>query len=298
MQHNHQVLAKYITAIKCQLDDLTEQFNNRPELQQIANLQDASDQEHRQLGERSAASEVPVKVTQTEVTDWVEEIPQPIHVHSYEYQLVFDRSESRSVLKEALSRSQERLIIVCPWLNRSSIDAELLQQIRDCLNRNCRIDIGWGYLSERSRVGIGWRYNALQDLRQLEQDYPDYFKLKLLGTHEKFLVCDGAFAMLGSHNLLTSSAQSAEREAGIRTTDPQIIQGLIDRFDGAEMQDAQHTDEMIAGFVSLDDTEVDAPDIGYQSDASPMNLYDIELDEDIDDSAEDSQGTAVDAENF
>lgn len=40
MQHNHQVLARYITAIKRQLDDLTEQFNNRPELQQIANLQD------------------------------------------------------------------------------------------------------------------------------------------------------------------------------------------------------------------------------------------------------------------
>lgn len=307
MQHNHQVLAKYITAIKCQLDDLTEQFNNRPELQQIANLQDALAQEHQQLGERSASSEVPVEVTQTEVTDWVEKIPQPIHAQLDEYQLVFDRFESRSVLREALCESKERLIIVCPWLNRNSIDADLLQQFRDCLNRNCRIDIGWGYLSERSRLGIGWRYNALKDLRQLEQDYPDYFKLKLLGTHEKFLVCVGearrrhrTFAMLGSHNVLTSNAQSAEWEAGIRTTDPQIIQGLIDRFDGAEMQDAQDTDEMTAGFVSLDDAEVDAPDIGYQSDANPVNLYDIELDEDedIDDSAEDNQGTAINAEEF
>lgn len=297
MQHNHQVLAEYITAIKRQLDNLTEQFNNRPELQQIANLQDASDQEHRQLGEHSAASEVSVEVTETEVTGWFEEIPQSIHVQSYEYQLVFDRPKSRSVLREALCESQERLIIVCPWLNRNSIDDDLLQQFRDCLNRNCRIDIGWGYLSERSRVGIGWRYNALKDLRQLEQDYPEYFKLKLLGTHEKFLVCDRAFAMLGSHNMLTSSAQSAEREAGIRTTDPQIIQGLIDRFDGAEMQ-AQDTDEMTAGFVSLNDTEVDAVDIGYQSDTSPVNLYDIELDKDEDDSTEDGQGTAINAEEF
>jgi hypothetical protein len=46
MQDNHQVLAKYITAIKRQLDDLTEQFNNRPELQQIANLQDALAEEN------------------------------------------------------------------------------------------------------------------------------------------------------------------------------------------------------------------------------------------------------------
>lgn len=113
MQHNHQVLAKYITAIKRQLDDLTEEFNNRPELQQIANLQDASDQEHQQLGERSAPSEEPVEVTETEVTGWFEEIPQPIHVQSYEYQLVFDRSESRSVLRKALYESQEQLIRRC-----------------------------------------------------------------------------------------------------------------------------------------------------------------------------------------
>lgn len=175
MQHNHQVLVKYIIAVKRQLDDLTEQFNNRPKLQQIASLQDASDQEHRQVGEHSAASEVPV-VTQTEATGWFEEIPQPIHVQSYEYQLVFDRSESRSVLREALRESQERLIIVCPWLNRSSIDADLLQQFRDCLNRNCRIDIGWGYLSERSRLGVGWRYNALRDLRQKYQNVLNYLK--------------------------------------------------------------------------------------------------------------------------
>ena len=94
-----------------------------------------------------------------------------------------------------------------------------MQKLRDCLNRNCRIDIGWGHLSDRSRLGKGWRYDALKDLRQLERDYPNQFRLKLLGNHEKFLVCDRTFAMLGSHNMLTSSVQSAEQELGIRTTD-------------------------------------------------------------------------------
>ncbi len=82
------------------------------------------------------------------------------------------------------------------------------------MNRNCHIDIGWGH--ERLRGRLGWRYNALKDLRQLERDYFDHFRLKLLRTHEKFLVCDRTFAMLGSHNMLTSNAQSAEREVGIR----------------------------------------------------------------------------------
>lgn len=52
-----------------------------------------------------------MEVTQTEVTTCVEETPQPIHAQSYEYQLVFDRPKSRSVLREALLESQELLII-------------------------------------------------------------------------------------------------------------------------------------------------------------------------------------------
>jgi uncharacterized protein YjbI with pentapeptide repeats len=124
-------------------------------------------------------------------------------------------------------------------------------------------------LSDRNRIGIGWRYNALPDLRQLERDYPGFFSLKLLGTHEKFLVCDSTFAMLGSHNMLTSNVQSTEREVGIRTTDPYIIQGLIDRFDAALVVDTQITiDSLMAEPVSLDDGEIlELQDLGLQKNA-------------------------------
>lgn len=133
-----------------------------------------------------------------------------------------------------------------------------MQKFRDCLNRNCRIDIGWGHQRLRNRIGKGLWYDAVKDLRQLERDYPGQFRLKLLGTHEKFLVCDSTFAMLGSHNMLTSSTQSAEREVGIRTTDPSIIQGLIDRFDNAQVQDVQPiVESLTAGSVSSDDVELD-----------------------------------------
>jgi len=97
---------------------------------------------------------------------------QPTQLQSHEYQLVFDRSGSRAVLMEALEKAQERLIIVCPWLSRNSIDADLMQKFRDCLNRNCRIEIGWGYLSERGKTGKGFGNSALKNLRQMEQDYP------------------------------------------------------------------------------------------------------------------------------
>lgn len=297
-------LAEKFVEMERRLDRLSEQFNNWLELQQQANLQDHLEQLHRQLDESSAPPEAPVDVAnqKTEVAARVDETqPQPLQVQSYEYQLVFDRPGSRAVLMEALEKAQSRLIIVCPWLNRNSIDTNLMQKFRECLNRNCRIDIGWGHLSDRNRLGFGWRYDALRDLRQLERDYPDQFRLKLLGTHEKFLVCDRTFAMLGSHNLLTSSAQSPEREVGIRTTDPNIIQGLIDRFDGAQVQDAQAIDEsMAAGLVSLVNagTSLDVQDIGKEPDSILMDLDEEETDRDTDDSDEDCQKPLVNTEEF
>ena len=185
--------ATYIVEMKRRLDSLSEQFNNRPELQQLTELKNTFAQLDRKVSEPSAPPKTPSETVnlRPESFSCVDEIQQqPISVQAEEYQLVFERSGSRAVLMEALLQAQKRLIIVCPWLNRNSIDANLMQKLRDCLNRNCRIDIGWGHLSDRSRLGKGWRYDALRDLRELERDYPEHFRLKLLGTHEKFLVCD------------------------------------------------------------------------------------------------------------
>lgn len=213
---------------------------------------------------------------------------------------MFDRAGSRAVLLQALEQAQEQLIIVCPWLNRNSIDADLIQKFRDCLNRNCRIEIGWGHLSDRSRIGIGWRYNALPALKQMEQDCPGFFSLKLLGTHEKFLVCDSTFVMLGSHNILTSSVQSAEREVGIRTTDPYIIQELIERFENAQVVDTQITaDSLMEESVSPDDGEVlELQDLGKRSDAFLVSPDTEEADLDLDDASKNTQGVAINAEEF
>ncbi len=251
--------------------------------QQVMARYIASAQLHQQLNELSLLPEAPVEVADlpTESDRYSEESQlQPLPVQSAQYQLVFDRSGSRAVLMSALLKAQKRLIIVCPWLSRNSIDADLMQKFRDCLSRNCRIDIGWGYLNGWDKKNKGWGNSALKNLRQLEQDYPQQFKLKLLGTHEKFLICDTSFTMLGSHNMLTSNTQGFTREVGIRTTDPNIIQGLINRFDGDELQDTQVVDENLAAdFVSLDDAEPDA-------------------DEETDDSASYSPKPAINAGEF
>lgn len=189
---------------------------------------------------------------QEAVPRWAQEINQRLQaVRLHNYQLVSNRNQSRNVLLEALESAQERLIIVCPWLTRSAINSEVIRKFRAILNRNCQIDIGWGHLSDTglsqpiqlcrqqllcavSRKSQGWKYNTFPELEQLEQEYRSQFRLKLLGTHEKYLVCDRSFAMLGSHNFLTSGTSSSEREVGLQTNDPRIIEDLIERFESAE----------------------------------------------------------------
>jgi len=276
-EQNQQVMVRYMAEMKHQLASLSDQFNNRPERKQLNSLQDALSQLQRQFEQLSAPTDAPVKVVnlRPEVATVVDEIqPQSTQVQSYEYQLVFDRSGSRAVLISALLKAQSRLIIVCPWLSRNSIDADLMQKFRDCLNRNCRIDIGWGsFRREQGKTGLRWGNSALQNLRQLEQDYPEQFKLKLLGTHEKFLVCDDSIAMLGSHNMLTSNAQGVAREVGIRTTDPQIIQGLINRFDSVKVQAID--ENLTADSVSHDDVEADDDTSARSSQLSAVDAKEL-----------------------
>ncbi|MEG4444532.1 phospholipase D-like domain-containing protein [Microcoleus sp. AT9_B5] len=149
----------------------------------------------------------------------------------YEDRLVFNRRDSRKVLSDALENVQKRLILVCPWLT-SWATAVVIEKCEELIKRGVRIDIGWGKLEDlaRDQIDTFW-YGALPKLRELQNEHPGYLNLKELGTHEKFLVCDNNFAMLGSHNFLTSKESSPEFEVGILIKDTNTIQDLINRFD-------------------------------------------------------------------
>lgn len=173
------------------------------------------------------------------------------HPYQPTSKLVWGRTGSRVALLEAIAQATERLIIVCPWLSRSSLDDDLLLRIRALLDQNCKVEIGWGYGQDIGNTiliqnGKWWinaggnartRYNALPALCELRKHYPDRLKLKLLGTHEKFWVCDRQFAFVGNHNVLSSNVLSlntayVNREVGIRTEEPEIVDALTLGFDG------------------------------------------------------------------
>lgn len=173
------------------------------------------------------------------------ELIQQILPATYSYTLVSGRTESRQIFLDALAHSQERLILVCPWLTDYAVNQEVWELIKAALDRGVSIEIGWGHLkdvkNDRAKLSkeqllrsSNWAYNAVPELYKLQLKYPNLLELKILGTHEKFLVCDRQFAMLGSHNYLTSDTKSSEREVGLKTDSPELIDKLIALFDRAE----------------------------------------------------------------
>ncbi len=286
LEETQLILKKYTAKLKRQLESHEQRFNDRSEPQMLESLrvQVSTIQQRLNLEfeDKSIIPQPPIEFdTQAEKLD-------------FQYQLVCDRPHSRAVLVEALSVAQERVIIVCPWLNCNSINDELLQKFRDCLNRGCSIDIGWGYLGERQNIGKGWRYNALADLQELASEYPDIFRLNLLGTHENFLVCDSTFAMLGSHNFLTNSDESAAKEIGIRTNDCQIVNQLIQRFDSSEVL----SEAEIEGRFAASSDAIDRADYleGLAADAEDIALEDSC--EDVEDESEECLEPVVSVEEF
>lgn len=173
------------------------------------------------------------------------------------YELVFDFQSSaqewssqgsRSVLQEALATSQERLILILPWSSQCALDSDLLQQMDHYLVKGRRLELGWCHQAARDprylapinhRWAIQPRQQELQEtLRQLlllKQRYPQNFQFQILGTSENFLVSDRQFAVLGTDDSLMAQTALPPMEIKLRTTDAEVIQQLIQRFEHPEL---------------------------------------------------------------
>jgi hypothetical protein len=211
---------------------------------QLKNRIDSIDLARSELIETIAADKCIHQLIQQEIESQFAAVKQSLPI-DYTYDLIYGRTQSRQVFLDALQQSQSRLILVCPWLTKYAINSDVIELMRAALKRGVSIEIGWGHLKDvdNNRAYLSqaellksndWHYNALPGLSELQIEYDRLLQLKILGTHEKFLVCDRQFAMLGSHNYLTSDTKSSEREVGLKTDNLEIIDKLIELFDRAE----------------------------------------------------------------
>ncbi|MGK7939946.1 MAG: tetratricopeptide repeat protein [Crocosphaera sp.] len=181
------------------------------------------------------------------LSDYQKEIKNAVSRSNSDFkiQLVINRKESREYLIKACKEASKRLIFVCPWLGYgiSYNNYELLDIWKEFLDQYPQgiIDIGFGKSEQIEGIKKGQENEFNKELfkiKELTQQYPNRFSLYLIGmgTHEKYLVCDEKFVMIGSHNFLTSGPKGKDQELGIITTNKNLIDQVIEKFDQDEKE--------------------------------------------------------------
>lgn len=260
-----------LTAVEDEIASLNTRLSPLVELDpaQIQNDFSSLREEQKQLTQRleelptTEGLLVSLEQTTASVTNWAEQLVEHIQtIRPYNYELI-DTDKSHSLLFKAIRESQENLILVSPWLSERVIDEGFIGLLRDALKRpELKIQIGWGYWQDTNKLNQAevvtlnidaflylveenhnserkdptqklWKYSAVRKLYSLgaEPELKDHLCLKLIGTHQKYLVCDHRFALITSHNFLSAKPGKDDLEMGIRTDDPIVINELIKEFE-------------------------------------------------------------------
>lgn len=230
--------------LKNQVPLPAETLTNRKALIKLAKHLRHTQNAVRQLQQQSG----PVGQPLPALTNWIVDIPG-----GYNGSGTGPKLSSQTALEMAIDQAQRRLLILWPWSSTVTIDDNLLKRLTHLLDRGCRLEIGWCHRGDPVEGRLIWRIgqrwgtesnqltqlkNALNMLMPLRENYPDHFRFKIMGTAENFLVCDNStaeapnnsFAILGLKALPTESVAFPEVEIKLRSDDPQVVHGLIQRF--------------------------------------------------------------------
>lgn len=249
LQQQVSTVQQFTQSLDRQQKNLGDWINRLPQILDTSALQS----QMKYLTTRLEWSETTLASLRTQVEAVVEGQQPPVQANA-EYEWVFNlRSSdhnklpnSRALLDDALENAQSRLIVVFPYPDHTTLDVSLVDKFKAFLDRKGHLDVGWGHLgnlhdshtphyirdkSSAKSAEKRFLHTILSQLTQLKHQYPNQFRFKVLGTDENFLICDRAYGILGVHPIATTSAVFPEVAVGLRTTNSDVIKGLIDRFD-------------------------------------------------------------------
>lgn len=215
-----------------------------------------------------AALQQQVQVLSSRIDDTESELlnTKQQFAQTHHHQLLFDfstvtneaaadpstRSTSNQTLPSLLVQAQKQVLLVWPWSDQEALDDGLISQLEQLLERQVQVEIGWCHRGDRREgrwlapIQQQWQtyprhrrhlQAVLNQLLPLKQRYADRFRFKVLGTDENFLVCDRTLAVLGLHSILTQTAVIPTVGMKLQTTDPTVVQRLIQRFYHSQIDD-------------------------------------------------------------
>lgn len=143
--------------------------------------------------------------------------------------------EHPPLLEKALLDTNERLMIISPWVLPRVVDRAFIRKLKRLLERGVRVYIGYGIGDNTIHRDIAG------DLKQLATQHPNFTLKKLGNTHAKLLLSDESFVVLGSFNWLSFKGDPAATfrdEQGFYVAIPEIIEEKfreqVKRFDSPE----------------------------------------------------------------
>lgn len=145
-------------------------------------------------------------------------------------------------LREAIKVASNSIHIVSPWIMPSVVNKDFLEDIRQFIGRNGKVEICFGYnkthysLSEIDKIVEKDNFGsysektiqAIQELHTLLNNNLSYTP----PIHTKVLIIDEKFMILGSHNWLSNKGayKNSKDELSCLVCDPEAIQFVIRRY--------------------------------------------------------------------
>jgi len=107
------------------------------------------------------------------------------------------------LLKDALARSQDRLLIISPWIRGAVVDESFITTLEARLTEGVDVLIGWGMKASEQR-DHDIDPTVLTQFHRLGERFKRTFYFKRLGnTHAKVLISDRRFMIVTSFNWLS-----------------------------------------------------------------------------------------------
>ena len=142
--------------------------------------------------------------------------------------------EHRPLLEQAIRNSQERLMIISPWIRASSVNKRFLEEFENLLMREVQVFIGYGLGEKEDEKKYPADIQAEKNIQKLASQYNKNFRLKRLGdTHAKILISDTKFAVTTSFNWLSfrgDSDRTFRDERGTLVSELQKINELFESY--------------------------------------------------------------------
>lgn len=113
---------------------------------------------------------------------------------------VYDHPE---YLEDALDRSNERLMIISPWITASVVDSQFVGRLRKAVARGVAVYIGYGIGGKDEKPQTARDAEALKSLEKLAEAEENFHLVRLGDTHAKILVSDQRYVIIGSFNWLS-----------------------------------------------------------------------------------------------